>query len=218
MITPPTKKVLDFDFRYLFAYAAVLFFVDIAGEFLATFIRFALPAIVPSQDGGFSFAYLVAFPLQFLSYMVVTTACLLYISKLIEEKRAYMFRGVVSKKALLLEQIIPSGFFVLLATFAVMRSGAMKTPAANLGAFFCYITGIIGPDTLPSEVYSMDVGGYNMLTPYTYWVIPLCTLIIYLIWNALLYFMRLNSSINGAEKRSAETAELYLEHMNKKIK
>ena len=126
-----------------------------------------------------------------------------------------MFRGEVSKKAILLEQLIPSAIIFLISIISLLRSGSVQEAPADLGAFICYLTGVIGPETPPAEVFHTDINTLTYVNSYTYWLIPLCNLFIYSVWNAAVYFIRIKATKKGSDKRSAETAELYQENLSK---
>lgn len=206
-----TPKKLSFDWRYSLILLATLFFVNAAGSFLATFLSFGIPESVPTQEGGLTNAYTVILPLNFLAFMVATTAIMVVVIYSLESKRAYSFRSEASTKALLLEQSAASAVLLLFSFNALINNGTLNPAVKYLGGFLSFVFGFIDKNTILDEIFFERVVGGNLARPNTLWLIILCFIITYAIWNVALYYARLHATKKGYAKRAAERAELYRE-------
>lgn len=212
----PIPKKLTFDWRYGLAFLAVLFFVNIAGSFLATFVKFGIPESMPTQQAGLTQAYTIVLPLNYLAFMVTTTIALVIIAYAIEQKRAYLFRAEASNNAMLVEQIAASSILILTTIFAFLRSGTYNAVTEYLGGFLSFIFGFIDKNTFFDEIFFERVLGGSVIRPHSFWLVPLCLIITFTIWNVALYYTRLYATKKGYAKRAAERDELYRESEAKK--
>ena len=207
-----SQKKLAFDWRYSLIILALLYFINIAGSLLAPSFNY----LVPTQESGLTQTYTVVLPLHYLAFMLTTSIVMALFIYTIEKKRAYMFKAEASTNTLLIEQIAASGILILIALFALLRSGKIAIVIEYLGSFLSFVFGFIDKKTSTEDVFFLGVQGGSVMRNHTVWIIPLCIIITYAIWNVALYYTRLYATKKGYAKRVAERAELYRESEAKK--
>ncbi|HBL83339.1 MAG: hypothetical protein A2Y17_05375 [Clostridiales bacterium GWF2_38_85] len=209
-------KRLGVDFKFVAAYLIILYLVDTVGNLISMVIGALIPHSILELKNGYIQYYTEYYPIYLVIQLLVTGVILFFASRLIEEKRAYMFRAEVKKSALITEQIIVSAAILIIWFMSFLNRGAMPYIVNPLAYIVSYIFGFVDVKTPLEEVFIEDSIYGSYIKAFAFWLIPLCMMLIMFIWNTVMYFARKKGSAIGAKKRINEKASLYEELAKKR--